>query len=66
MGQADGLVRVAGGNCGENDCPTVSTTDRGTLAIQGYHRVDIETADGEAVVEVPVSLIQEAMRALRG
>jgi hypothetical protein len=66
MGQAVGLDRVAGGSCGENDCPTVFATSRGTLAIKGDRRLDVETADHEAVVEVPISLIREAMRALGG
>jgi hypothetical protein len=57
------LTRVAGGDCGRDDCPTVFTTDRGTLAIQGY-TIDRQTPDGESVVEIPVDLLREAVRAL--
>lgn len=49
--------------CGTGDCPTVFTTDRGTLAVQGYV-VEHETPSGEAVVEIPVALLKEALRAL--
>jgi len=58
------LTLVAGGDdCGRDDCPTVFRTDRGTLAIQGY-TIDRQTPDGESVVEIPVDLLQEAVRAL--
>jgi len=49
--------------CGTGDCPTVFVTDRGTLAVQGYV-VEHETPSGEAVVEIPVALLKEALRAL--
>lgn len=57
------LRQVAGGNCGRDDCPTIFITDRGTIAILGY-LVDKETKDGEAVVEIPVEVLREAIRAL--
>jgi hypothetical protein len=58
------LTRIAGGDCGRDDCAAIFTTDRDTIAIQGYilHR---NTPAGEAVVEIPVSVFQEAIRALR-
>ena len=59
------LTRIAGGNCGRDDCPTIFTTDGGTLAVQGYV-VDRPTPDGEAVVEIPLSVFREAIRALGG
>jgi len=49
--------------CGTGDCPTVFVTDRGTLAVQGYV-VEHETPSGEAVVEIPVALLKEALRSL--
>lgn len=57
------LTRVAGGDCGRDDCPTIFTTDRNTIAIQGYivHKI---TPAGEAVVEVPMTVFEEAVRAL--
>jgi hypothetical protein len=57
------LTRIAGGDCGRDDCPATFATDRGTLAVQGYivHR---KTPAGEAVVEIPISVFEEAARAL--
>ncbi len=57
------LTRIAGGDCGRDDCPTVFVTDRGTVAIQGY-AVDKETPAGESVVEIPLDVLKEAVRAL--
>ena len=59
------LIRISGGNCGRDDCPTIFTTDRGTLAVQGYV-VDKPVPDGEAVVEIPLAVFQDAVRALGG
>lgn len=59
------FVRIAGGDCGRDDCPTVFTTDRGTIAVQGYV-IDKRTPDGEAVVEIPLTVLQDAARALGG
>ncbi len=57
------LTLIAGGNCGRDDCPAVFTTDRGTLAVQGYD-VERETPAGESVVEIPETVLEEAVRAL--
>ncbi|MGH3618977.1 MAG: hypothetical protein ACRDQV_13310 [Pseudonocardiaceae bacterium] len=40
------LTRIAGGDCGRDDCPTIFTTDNDTIAVQGYlmHK---ETPAGE-------------------
>jgi hypothetical protein len=59
------LTQIAGGDCGRDDCPTIFTTDHGTLAVQGYV-VDKLTPDGEAVVEIPLAVFQDAVRALGG
>ncbi|MGH3721099.1 MAG: hypothetical protein ACRDRI_20075 [Pseudonocardiaceae bacterium] len=56
------LVKIAG-ECKDDDCPTVFTTDRGTVAVQGY-MVDRVSPDGEVVVEIPAALLLEAARAL--
>jgi hypothetical protein len=56
-------TRIAGGDCGRDDCPTVFTTDRGTVAIQGYD-IDKPTAAGESVVEIPLDVLKEAVSAL--
>lgn len=59
------LKRIAGGDpdCRNDDCPTVYTTDRGTIAVQGY-TVERQTPEGEAVVEIPENVLREAFRAL--
>jgi hypothetical protein len=57
------LTRIAGGECGRDDCPTVFTTERGTIAIQGYI-LPKETPDGEAVIEIPMGVFREAVRAI--
>ncbi len=57
------LTRIAGGNCGRDDCPTISTTDRGTIAVQGY-TVDRQAPTGESIVEIPLDVLREAVRAL--
>jgi hypothetical protein len=57
------LTQIAGGDCGRDDCPTIFTTDRGTLVVQGYI-VNRTTPDGEAVVEIPLSVFEDAARAL--
>ena len=59
------LTRIAG-TCTRDDCPTVYRTERGTIAVQGTHLTNQETPDGEAIVEIPESLLVEALRALGG
>ncbi len=55
---------IAGGTCGENDCPTITVADKDMVDVQGYLQADIATPDGEVVARVPASLILEAARAL--
>ena len=55
---------IAGGTCGENDCPTITCAERDMVDVQGYHQADIATPDGEIVARIPASLILEAARAL--
>jgi hypothetical protein len=57
------LTLIAGGSCGRDDCPSVFTTDRGTVAVQGYDLAR-ETPAGESVVEIPAAVLREAVRAL--
>ena len=57
------LARIAGGDCGRDDCPTMFTTDRGTIAVQG-NTLDTKTREGESVVEIPEAVLREAIRAL--
>lgn len=52
--------------CGPGSCPTVYRTDRNTLVVQGYtvasDSVDIDVPAGEQLVEIPVELLEAAMR----
>lgn len=60
------LTKIAGDdNCRNGDCPTVYKTDRGTIAVQG-DRLAHPTSDHEAIVEIPLDLLKEAVRALGG
>jgi hypothetical protein len=59
------LTQISGGDCGRDDCPTIFSTDRGTLVVQGYV-VDKPTPYGEAVVEIPLAVFEDAVRALGG
>ena len=63
MRQSPHHTLIAGGDCGRDDCPAVFTTDRGTIAIQGYD-VDKKTPAGESVVEIPLDVLKEAVSAL--
>jgi hypothetical protein len=58
------LEKIAGeDNCRNGDCPTVYRTDRGTIAVQG-ERLAHPTPGHEAIVEIPLDLLTEAVRAL--
>jgi hypothetical protein len=57
---------IAGGSCGENDCPTIVRAEGGMIDVQGYSRQDVKTPVGEAVVRIPAALILEAAHALGG
>ncbi len=57
------LTRIAGEDCIRDDCPTIFTTDKGTIAVQGYI-VHKQTPESEAVVEIPMAVFLEAARAL--
>jgi hypothetical protein len=63
MSQSPHLTLIAGGDCGRDDCPAVFTTDRGTIAIQGYD-LDKKGPAGESVVEIPLDVLKEAVSAL--
>lgn len=60
------LEKIAGtDNCRDGDCPTIYRTDQGTIAVQGG-RLAHPTPDHEAIVEIPLDLLREAVRALAG
>jgi hypothetical protein len=55
---------IAGGSCGEHDCPTITSAEGDMVDVQGYHHADVATPEGELVVRVPAALILEAAHAL--
>ncbi|MFD7133657.1 hypothetical protein [Streptomyces sp. NPDC059894] len=50
--------------CDIKDCPTIYSTDRGTLLVQGETPTDhgLQIPSHETLVEIPVELIQKAIR----
>lgn len=60
-------TRKIAGDCNRDDCPAVHVTDRGTLIFQGdvvNNAPAIKLSNGEQAVELPESVIREAVRAL--
>lgn len=60
-------LRKVAGSCRNDDCPTVYVSDRGTVVFQGdavtaAHGLRLGT--GEQAVELPMSLVLEAMNEL--
>jgi len=58
------LVRKLASSCDDGDCPTLYATDRGTLLVQGETPGDhgLTLPGNETVVEIPMELIQKAIR----
>ncbi|MET9733037.1 hypothetical protein ABZZ79_21040 [Streptomyces sp. NPDC006458] len=50
--------------CDIKDCPTIYATDRGTLLVQGETPADhgLQIPANETLVEIPMELIQKAIR----
>jgi hypothetical protein len=64
------LTRLVGDCPDGKTCPTIYTTDRGTVVIQGYTLGDADLSglvvpDAEALVEIPASLLLKAADAER-
>lgn len=57
------MVQIAG-DCKGDDCPKVFTTSRGSIVVQGDQVTSVTTPDGEAAVEIPRNVWEEAVRAL--
>ena len=55
---------IAGGSCGENDCPMIVSVGDGMVDVQGYHQESAEIPVGETVARIPAVLILEAARVL--
>ena len=63
-----GLTPIAN-FCASGSCPTLYTTDRGTVVVQGYvvtsEQAGMSTPPGEALVEIPEELFTEVLRHYR-
>jgi len=60
-------VTLLATSCKNGDCPSVYLSDRGTLVVQGdgvRAAQGMRLGSGEQAVEVPMSVIEEALRAL--
>jgi hypothetical protein len=61
------LTRLTGdgnGECNQNDCPNVYRTGTGSIVVQGDMSQAFTPPVGEALVEIPESVLREAVRAL--
>ncbi|QHC25830.1 hypothetical protein [Streptomyces sp. GS7] len=62
------LIRLtgngSGGPCGEDDCPNVYRTASGSIVVQGDVSDAFTPPAGEGIVEIPESVLREAVRAL--
>ncbi|MGW0734282.1 hypothetical protein [Streptomyces sp. NPDC002851] len=61
------LTRLTGngnGTCGEEDCPNVYRTAKGSIVVQGIVSEAFMPPFGEALVEIPEEVLKEAARAL--
>ncbi len=61
------LIRLTGngnGNCNNDDCPNVYRTEHGSLIVQGDVSQAFAPRPGEGLVEIPESVLKEAVRAL--
>ncbi|GAA2714397.1 MULTISPECIES: hypothetical protein [Streptomyces] len=62
-----GLTRLTGngsGTCNKNDCPNVYRTATGSILVQGGVSDAFTPPQGEGLVEIPESVLKEAVRAL--
>ncbi|WAL73440.1 hypothetical protein OU787_19135 [Kitasatospora sp. YST-16] len=69
MADKPGLTRLTttgsgSGECGQNDCPNVYATDRGSFVVQGDVFDGFAPPEGEGLVEIPESVLREAVRVL--
>jgi hypothetical protein len=51
--------------CGQGTCPTVYSTERDTVLVQGTAVTGITAPDGESLVEIPRELLLEAARRIQ-
>jgi hypothetical protein len=56
-------MKVLAGGCVDSSCPTIYTTERGTVVVQGQLINDnnVILGDGEVLVEIPGELLRQVM-----
>jgi hypothetical protein len=59
------MTKLAGTCDDDKTCPGVFLTERGTIAVQGDLIDQVTTPLGEAIVEIPMTLLLEAANAVR-
>lgn len=57
------MVQIAG-DCKGDDCPKVFTTEKDSIVVQGDLVTSVRSPEGEALVEIPRTVWEEAVRAL--
>ncbi|MBT2398784.1 hypothetical protein [Streptomyces sp. ISL-100] len=55
---------VGGPNCDDDDCPNIYKTASGSIVVQGDVSDAFQPPAGEGLVEIPESVLREAVRAL--
>ncbi|MFJ2594478.1 hypothetical protein [Streptomyces erythrochromogenes] len=55
---------VGGPNCDDDDCPNIYKTASGSIVVQGDVSSVFQPPAGEGLVEIPESVLREAVRAL--
>ena len=55
-------MKVIAGGCFDGTCPTIYSTDYGTVVVQGQliDDTDVALGEGEVLVEIPAGLLKEA------
>lgn len=67
MSERAGLTRLTGngnGECGADDCPNIYLTENGAFVVQGELFSGFAPPEGEGLVEIPESVLREAIRVL--
>lgn len=62
------FTRIGATGCVNGSCPTVYTSDRGTVVVQGHvvrpSDAHVAVPDGESLVEIPRALLIDAVAGL--
>jgi hypothetical protein len=55
-------MKIIAGGCFDGTCPTIYSTERGTVVVQGQQINDsgVTLGPGEVLVEIPAELLKQA------